>query len=113
MCLKVVFEEGDSTPRTRPFTSKDGKEYTFVEQTCYIYGIDRDGIQDRHPYKTKVTLEKNQQPYQPGVYAVHPSCLRFSNFGQAQQTNLRICSLDEYVELMKRALGNNSQKAAA
>lgn len=114
MCLKVVFEEGDSHARIRPFTSqKDGKTYEFTEQTCYVYGVDKDGIQDRHPYKTKITLAKDQIPYPPGEYVTHPSCVRFSNYGQAQQTNLRICTMAEYLDIMKRTLHASVQPKAA
>lgn len=114
MCLKVVFEESDSHARIRPFTSKkDGKTYEFTEQTCYVYGVDKDGIADRHPYKTKITLGKDQQPYPPGDYVVHPSSIRLTNFGQMVETNLRICTVDEFVELMKRTLHANGLKVAA
>lgn len=113
MCLKVRLEKENSQARIRPFTSKDGRQFEFTEQTCYVYPVDMDGLPELHGVKCKITLAKGQVPYPPGDYVVHPSCISFTAFGQTTERNIRICTVDEFIEIMKRTLHANGLKVAA
>lgn len=67
-------------------TSKAGKPY--YKQEAWAYLVNRDGVQEPHPSKIQLMVEKNQhgvpQPYQPGDYMLNPSSLRVGRFGDLE-----------------------------
>lgn len=102
----------DATPVRRNIKSKtDGREFTFTEQEVWIYGVNREGRQDPHPYKTRLTLDKDQAPYAPGTYTVAPASLRFDNFGRAAQTGLRLMPIQAFLDLLKATVFRGVEKA--
>ena len=73
--IKIEILKSEIT--TRSFTS-NGKDVTFFEQTAYIH------LGDDYPAKFSLTLQKNQQAYQPGDYTIHPGSLRVGNYGSLE-----------------------------
>ncbi|MCD5363604.1 G5P family DNA-binding protein [Chromobacterium aquaticum] len=103
--LHVRIEPEDGTVRFKTIKRKsDGQEMQLPQQTVYIYGYDRDGRVDRHPYKSQITLDKGQQPYPPGDYTVHPATSRFTIWGQATEMNLKLISIPEFISMLKQNL---------
>jgi|GEM_PF-1912618 len=103
--LLIRIEPEDGQVKFKDVTRKsDGQSFSIPEQTVWVYGVDKDGVVDRYPKKSKVSLAKGQQPFPPGDYTVHPSCLRFNDYGSAIQQNLRLITVDQFLQLMKSTL---------
>ena len=103
--LLVRIEPEDGQVRFKDVTRKsDGQSFSIPQQTVWVYGIDKDGHVDRYPEKSEIALAKGQQPFPPGDYTVHPSCLRFNRWGSSVQQNMRLIPIDQFIQLMKPTL---------
>ena len=63
-------------------SAKTGKPYSIREQEGWMFCYDRNGHPYPHPQKVKLTLDDDQQPYQPGNYLLCPSSIYVDRFGQ-------------------------------
>ncbi|MDE1715940.1 single-stranded DNA-binding protein [Chromobacterium amazonense] len=109
--LLVRIEPEDGQVRLKSVRRKsDGQEFQIPEQTVWVYGVDKDGNQDRHPYRSQVSLEKGQKPYEPGDYTIHPFSCRFNNYGSAVQMNMRLIPIDHFAPLLKKTLFERAGK---
>ena len=72
--------------------AKTGKPYTIREQEAWMYGYGRDGQQQKHPQKIKVTLDDDQDKAYPiGQYILDPASIYVDRFGQvAIRARLRV-----------------------
>jgi hypothetical protein len=59
---------------TRNITSKQGKSFTFREQPCYAFTLDRDGNPRPYPQEFVLNIPESQpEPYPVGVYTLAPA----------------------------------------
>jgi len=63
-------------------SAKTGKPYSIREQEAWMFGYGRDGKQQPHPQKIKITLDDDQNPYEVGTYQIDPASLYVDRFGQ-------------------------------
>jgi hypothetical protein len=63
-------------------SAKTGKPYKIREQEGWMYCYGRDGKPQPHPQLIRVTLDDDQEPYQPGNYILCPSSIYIDRFGQ-------------------------------
>lgn len=57
-----------------------GKPYEIRTQEGYAFTVGRDGKPRPYPEKVEVPLDKDQQPYKPGVYEISPSSFYVGDF---------------------------------
>lgn len=79
--LKVSFT---SAPiEVIPYTSKkDGSAQTMRKQYGYLHVVLEDGTPSPYPDKFGVLLERDQAPYPPGEYVLHPSSVTVDREGR-------------------------------
>jgi hypothetical protein len=67
-------------------TSRKGAPY--YKQTGYAFTMDRDGVPNAYPERIMIMVSKNAsglpQPYQPGMYQLHPSSLRVGQYNDLE-----------------------------
>ncbi|MFH7043968.1 single-stranded DNA-binding protein [Paucibacter sp. JuS9] len=61
---------------------ESGKPYHLRIQTAYAHIVDEAGNPLPVPEKFEVILEKDQQPFAPGDYTLHPSSLYLDRNGK-------------------------------
>lgn len=85
--------------------AKTGKPYSIREQEAWMYGIGRDGKQQPHPQKIKLTLDDDQKdPYPLGTYTLDPASLYVDRFGQiAIRARLRAVAAAAPAQPVQRA----------
>lgn len=72
-----------STVRELSGTSaKTGKAYSMRFQTGYAHTVDKDGNTPPYPEKFEISLDREQQPYAPGEYQLHPSAVYIDRDGR-------------------------------
>lgn len=72
-----------STVRELSGTSaKTGKPYALRFQTGYAHTVDKDGNTPPYPEKFEISLDRDQQPYTPGEYQLHPSAVYIDRDGR-------------------------------
>lgn len=59
-----------------------GKPYHMRIQTGHAFTVSPDGVIGEFPDKFEIALEESQQPYQRGVYTLHPSSVYVSRDGR-------------------------------
>ena len=63
-------------------SAKTGKPYELRFQTGYAHTQDKDGNAPPYPEKFEMSLERDQQPYAPGEYTLHPSAVYIDRDGR-------------------------------
>jgi len=86
--LKVEIESNEVN--TKSGTSKQGKAFSLREQAGYIYTLDDQGKQQRHPQAFKFIIDGEQDPYAPGMYTLDMSCLYVGRFGQLEVGHVKL-----------------------
>lgn len=72
-------------------TTKNGKPYSIREQECYAHVLDRDtGKARKYPVKTRVMLDKDAAPYQPGMYTIDPASVQVGDFDALSFQRIRL-----------------------
>lgn len=62
--------------------AKTGKPYSIREQEAWMFCFGRDGKQQPHPQKIKLTLDDDQMAYAVGSYILDPASVYVDRFGQ-------------------------------
>lgn len=74
--LKIQIFEENETIETRTIPAKDDKPArTIYEQIAYVH------LGGKFPVEMKLSLEKGQVPYAPGLYTLHPSSFTVNQYG--------------------------------
>ena len=72
-----------STVRELSGTSKTtGKPYHMRFQNAYAFTVDKDGNTPPYPEKFEISLDREQAPYSPGEYQLHPSAVYVDRDGR-------------------------------
>lgn len=72
-------------------SAKTGRPYNIREQEAWMYGYDKEGKPHPHPQRIRLTLDDDQQPYQPGNYILDPASIYVDRFNQvAIRAKLRV-----------------------
>lgn len=74
--MTIIIEIVSNAVRNRSGTSGKGKPYSIDEQEAYVHKPGQ-----AYPDKIRLTLDKGQQPYQPGNYDLHPESFYTDRFG--------------------------------
>jgi hypothetical protein len=74
-------------------TSKGGKAWTIREQGAYAHVLDKDGKAAKYPVATKINLEPDAAPYQPGFYTLDPRSIFVGDFQQMQLGRVKLMPL--------------------
>lgn len=61
---------------------KNGKPWTIREQEAWAHILGDDGKPGRYPVKMKMQLEKEQEPFAPGLYILEPRSVMVGDFDQ-------------------------------
>lgn len=56
-------------------SAKTNKDYHLRIQEAYAFIVGPDGKPNKYPEKFEFMLDKDQLPFPPGVYQLHPSAL--------------------------------------
>ena len=74
--LKIEIFTENETIETRTIPSKDDKPArTIYEQIAYVH------LGGKFPVEMKLSLDKGQAPYAPGLYTLHPSSFAVNQYG--------------------------------
>jgi len=63
-------------------SAKTNKPYNIREQEAWAFTFDREGKQQKHPQRIKLTLDDDQKPYEIGNYILDPASIYVDRFGQ-------------------------------
>lgn len=105
--IKVEIKSTDVNPReiTAKSGPNAGKTMTFYEQDGYAFTSDDNG--NPRPYPQRITLnidvERNQQPYAPGMYVVCPSSAFVDRFNNLQLGRLKLRPVTQPVQSAPKA----------
>lgn len=74
--LKIEIFPENETIEIRTIPAKDDKpSRNIYEQIAYVY------LGGKFPVEMKISLEKNQAPYAPGIYTMHSSSFVVNQYG--------------------------------
>ncbi len=74
--LKIQIFEENEIVETRTIPAKDDKpSRNIYEQIAYVH------LGGKFPVEMKLSLEKDQVPYAPGLYTLHPSSFAVNQYG--------------------------------
>jgi len=59
-----------------------GKPYTIKTQEGYAHTVDREGKPRPYPQQIEIALEKEQEPFAPGVYTIGPATLYVGDYNR-------------------------------
>jgi hypothetical protein len=62
--------------------AKTGRPYEIREQQAWAFLHDIDGKPSDYPIGIRISLQKDQNPYEPGIYILLPASLYVDKFGQ-------------------------------
>lgn len=63
-------------------SAKTGKPYAMRFQTGYAHTVDKEGNTPPYPEKFEISLDRDQVPYTPGDYQLHPSAIYVDRDGR-------------------------------
>jgi len=63
-------------------SAKTGRDYHLRFQNAYAFTQDREGNVPPFPEKFEISLDREQQPYAPGEYTLHPSAVYIDRDGR-------------------------------
>ncbi|MDR2092848.1 MAG: G5P family DNA-binding protein [Azoarcus sp.] len=62
-------------------SAKTGKPYSIKEQVAWCFFVDAHGNPEPYPSRVMLTIEDDEQPYQPGIYELSLKSFSLGKFG--------------------------------
>lgn len=88
MSIRIEIDSVALTPKSG--TSKQGKPFSFREQSGYAYTLDANGNPHKHPQPIKFVVDADQQPYPVGMYTLDLASLYVGRFGNLEVGHLKL-----------------------
>lgn len=108
----IKVEIQDTSLRNLPFNERDGSP--IYEQQGWASFFGRDGNVNPHPQSIAIRMEKGQQPFQPGIYYIHPNCLYTAQYGAIRiAANLRLIPAAEFGAFLQTHFSKKPLQQAA
>lgn len=78
--IRISIETSEVT-EVRGISNRTRQPFTLRKQAAWAFVTDRQGHPQPHPVRMELLLDKEQQPYAPGQYALAPSSVYVDRFG--------------------------------